>query len=539
VRPPPDPATTHPAKIVRTLDLLFAGLSSLRRQKLRTTLTLLGVAIGIATLVASVSVGLGVRRIIEDGFKKQHRLRAITVYPGFDRASDEYAGIPSDEIRVDGQMSDERRERLRRRLAREWRMRHTALSPKPLTPARLREFASWEHVIDVEPALSEPARLVFRGRVLNGDCTGFTGDAERVARVVEFGHLPAEGTDEVMVHEFLLYEWGVRSDDEIRACLGQTIRAEFTAAESRRPEVLLSLFDADPSKLTEQELKAMARARELLPKAIEGLDLSADDKAALLAALGRKRKKDPTEKDHPSVSGEFRIVGVYRSANKAEGDAYYLLGEGLDGEVVLPQKRAEEFFARLPVRGERGFNRVTLTVDSDEHLKPVCDRLKDEGFNYFAIGLFLQTARKNALLIGFTMDFVALIALGVACLGIMNTLFTAVLERVKEIGVMKAVGAKDRHILAMFLIEGGLIGFVGGWLGVLIGWLVSFPGDGYALRLIKDQEPNMPPPETVFRYPLWLVFGAPLFAAAVTTLASLLPARRAARVEPVVALRAE
>jgi putative ABC transport system permease protein len=121
----------------------------------------------------------------------------------------------------------------------------------------------------------------------------------------------------------------------------------------------------------------------------------------------------------------------------------------------------------------------------------------------------------------------------------MNTMFTAVLERTKEIGVMKAVGAKDRHILAMFLAEGALIGLVGGWLGVLIGWGVSFPGDNVALRLIREQEPNMPPPETVFRYPLWLVFGAPAFAVVVTTLAGILPARRAARVEPVVALRAE
>jgi putative ABC transport system permease protein len=104
---------------------------------------------------------------------------------------------------------------------------------------------------------------------------------------------------------------------------------------------------------------------------------------------------------------------------------------------------------------------------------------------------------------------------------------------------MKAVGAKDRHVMALFLIEGSLIGLLGGGLGVLIGWVVSFPGDNYALRLIREQEPNMPPPETVFRYPLWLVLGAPAFAVLMTTLAGLLPARRAARVEPVIALRAE
>jgi putative ABC transport system permease protein len=525
---------------VRTRDLVLAGLSSLRRQKLRTTLTTLGVTIGIATLVASVAVGVGVRRIVEDGFKRERRLREITVYPGYDRESDEFAGIPSDALRVEGEMSEARRERIRKRLAMDWRRQHVRPAPKPLTADRLREFESWEHVVSAEPDLTEAARVTFRGQVVTADCAGFKGNAERLPAVLEFGRPPAEGTDEAIVHEFLLYRWGVRSDAEVQACLGQTIRVEFAGTESRRPEVLLALFDADPTRLTEDEVRAVAKAREQLPKTVEAMDLSPAEKAALLRALGRKRNKDPADKEYPPQTAEFRVVGVFRDQDrKHDGDLAELFDEGLRADVVIPGERAEAVFARIPVRQERGFNRATITVDADEHLKPVCDRLKAEGFHYFAIGLFLQTARKNVLLIGFTMDFVALLALAVACLGIMNTMFTAVLERTKEIGVMKAVGAKDRHISTMFLVEGSLIGLVGGWLGVLIGWAVSFPGDSVALRLIREQEPNMPQPETVFRYPLWLVFGAPALAVVVTTMAGLLPARRAARVEPVVALRAE
>lgn len=526
---------------MRTRDLIVAGLSSLRRQKLRTTLTTLGVTIGIATLVASVSVGLGVRRIVEDGFKRERRLREITVYPGFDRKeADEFAGIPEDVLRVEGNMSEARRDRIRRRLARDWRNQHTKPAPKPLTPEQLEIFAQWDHVVAVEPELFTPARLSFRGQIINGECFGFVGDPDRLPALLEFGRPPTDGTNEVIVHEFLLYRWGARSDEEVRACLSQTLRAEFVGNSSRRPEALLTLFDADASRLTEAELRAMAQARELLPKAIEGLDMSVADKEALLQAIGRKRKKDPSDKEIPTVSSEMRIVGVFREADrKRDGDLMELFADGLHGDVVMPREQAEALVSRLPARKERGFNHIRITVDSDENLKPVCDRLKAEGYNFFAIGLFLQMARKNVLLIGFTMDFVALLALTVACLGIMNTMFTAVLERTKEIGVMKAVGAKDRHILTMFLAEGAMIGFVGGWIGVLIAWLVSFPGDNFALQLIREQEPNMPQPETVFRYPLWLVFGAPAFAIAVTTLAGLLPARRAARVEPVVALRAE
>ena len=525
---------------MRPRDLLLAGLDSLRRQKLRTALTTLGVTIGIATLVASVSVGVGVRWIIEEGFQREHRLREITVYPGLDRGADEYAGVPAEALRVDGDMSPQRQERIRKRLARDWRNRHTVPAPKPLTPARLQELATWDHVVGVEPDLREPARLTFAGQVLQGDVSGFDGDFSKLGTVLEFGRPPAAGADELIAHEFLLYQWGARSDDQVRAALGKKVRVEFAGTGALRPEALLYLFDADSTKLSEDELRAMARVRELLPQAVEKLELPEADRAALRRALGRKKEKHPTDKDYPSVAAELTLVGVYREPDrKAESDLMSLFDDGLTGDVVLPRDRAERVLSGLPQRAHRGFDRVTITVDADEHLKPVCDRLKAEGYNFFAVGLFLQQARKNTLLIGFAMDFVALLALGVACLGITNTMFTAVLERVKEIGVMKAVGAKDRHILAIFLIEGALIGVLGGGLGLLVGWLVSFPGDGYALPLIREQEPNMPSPETVFRYPWWLVIGAPTFAVLVTTLAGLLPARRAARVEPVLALRAE
>jgi len=526
---------------VRLRDLISAGLFSLRRQKLRTVLTTLGVTIGIATLVSSVSIGLGVRRIIEDDFKKERRLREIVVHPGHDRAeADELTGVPESALRVDESMSAARRERVRRKLAREWRNQNARPAPKPLTPEQLSEFARWEHVVGVEPELSENARLVFRGQIRQGNCVGFEADPERLRGVLEFGRPPEEGANEAVVHEFLLYQLGIRSDGDVRACLGQTMRLEFQGSERKRPELLLALFDADPTRLTEAELQAMARARELLPEAIEKLNLPPNEKDTLMRALGRKRKKDPEAKIHPTVMVEMTIVGVFRDADKKrDGDLFDLLAENLHGDVAIPGGKAQELFSALPARGERGYSRATITVDADEHLKPVFERLKKEGYQGYSVGLYLQLARRNVLLIGFTMDFVALLALSVACLGIMNTMFTAVLERTREIGVMKAVGAKDRHILTMFLIEGGMIGLIGGWLGVLVGWVVSFPGDSFALTLIRDQDASIPAPETVFRYPLWLVLGAPLFAMLVTTLAGIFPARRAARVEPVVALRSE
>src|SRR5207237_6221873 len=123
-------------------------------------------------------------------------------------------------------------------------------APQPLSPARLREFAGWEHVVAVEPELREPARLVFRGQVRDGTVSGFEAAADRLDAVVEFGRPPEAGADELIAHEFLLYQWGVRSDAEVRAALGRTVRVEFAGTEAMRPAALLFLLDADPSKMS-------------------------------------------------------------------------------------------------------------------------------------------------------------------------------------------------------------------------------------------------------------------------------------------------
>ena len=101
------------------------------------------------------------------------------------------------------------------------------------------------------------------------------------------------------------------------------------------------------------------------------------------------------------------------------------------------------------------------------------------------------------------------------------------------------MGARDRHIQLIFLVEGGLLGVLGGFLGVLGCWLVSFPGDAYARQLMEKYSLLGYLRQSPFVFPWWLVLGVPVFACTVTTLAAVLPARRAAKVDPIQALRHE
>ena len=125
---------------------------------------------------------------------------------------------------------------------------------------------------------------------------------------------------------------------------------------------------------------------------------------------------------------------------------------------------------------------------------------------------------------------IASIALIVGGIGIMNTMYTSVLERTKEIGVMKAVGATNKRILTLFLIESGFLGFFGGVIGVTLGLGISKLVEAIAFAqfgesLIKAD------------VSLTLLLGALFFSFAVGAMSGVLPARQASKLKPVEALR--
>ncbi|MCL0030000.1 FtsX-like permease family protein, partial [Dehalococcoidia bacterium] len=137
-------------------------------------------------------------------------------------------------------------------------------------------------------------------------------------------------------------------------------------------------------------------------------------------------------------------------------------------------------------------------------------------------------------MVGIVQAFVAglaAIALLVGGVGVMNTMYTSVLERTREIGVMKAVGAQNRHILLIFLIESSLMGLVGGIIGVVLGLLLS-AGTSLVVGHFLDFELLL-----VISAPL--ILGTLLFSLLAGAIAGMLPARRASKLRPVEAFRYE
>jgi putative ABC transport system permease protein len=210
--------------------------------------------------------------------------------------------------------------------------------------------------------------------------------------------------------------------------------------------------------------------------------------------------------------------------------------------VFLPLKLVQELHVMqsslrdTPPSGEPTFSSLSVRVGSPNQVPAVEDAIKKMGFNAFSLVDATRSMRQFfAVLDGFLAIFGSL-ALAVASIGIVNTLVMAILERRREIGIMKAIGASDADVRGLFFAEAGAMGLVGGAVGVTLGWvigrLINFGTNIY----LKRQ--NFPPAE-IWSVPLWLVLSAVAFSIVVSLVSGLYPAARAARLDPVQALRYE
>ena len=123
---------------------------------------------------------------------------------------------------------------------------------------------------------------------------------------------------------------------------------------------------------------------------------------------------------------------------------------------------------------------------------------------------------------------IASISVVVAGVNIMNTMYTSILERTQEIGIMKSLGAKNSFILFTFMIESGILGLIGGILGIGLGYAIAKLGGFIAAQQgLARLQPT---------FPLWLIIGCLIFAFLIISLAGLLPSIRASKLKPVDAL---
>ena len=191
---------------------------------------------------------------------------------------------------------------------------------------------------------------------------------------------------------------------------------------------------------------------------------------------------------------------------------------------------------RDPARRDEGVDEAVLLVDEVRNVKEVTNKVEALGLQARSIVDFIERQRLTYLLIFGGMTCVAGVALLVSSLGIANTMLMSVLERRREIGIMKAVGAANWQLQALYVIEGGLIGLIGGLSGLALAWLISIPGDEWVRSMIR-RDMDIDLTGSIFAFPRWIGMTVVFSTVCVTIAAALYPARHAAKVDPVTALR--
>jgi putative ABC transport system permease protein len=250
--------------------------------------------------------------------------------------------------------------------------------------------------------------------------------------------------------------------------------------------------------------------------------------------------QSPSDAAYSVVSREIKlkIVGV------ADLDPESMRGP-TRARVFIPLKLTESLHVMQPTdlrevsraaENQPSYSSVNVRVKSPGQIKDVEASIKKMGFNTFSILDATRSLQQFFAVLDVFLGIFGSLALAVASIGIVNTLVMAILERRREIGIMKAIGASDGDVKKLFFAEAGAMGILGGIVGVILGWAI-----GQVINLgtniyLKRQSL---PPEHFWAVPWWLVGFALVFALAVSLISGLYPAGRAARLDPVQALRYE
>ncbi|MCP4706185.1 MAG: ABC transporter permease [candidate division Zixibacteria bacterium] len=482
-------------------DLVTTALGNLWRMKLRSTLTLSGIVIAIAAFVAMLSFGAGMQQNIAEQFDKLGLLSIIQVYPenAQDTDSNTVVELNNAALEYFGKLPGVE-------LVYPYESLELTIS-----------FGDSEKTVSAQALPSSAIQTKLFSNLAAG--TLFTADSSR----------------EIMISDSMREKLGIDSAESI---LNKPVVISIKVAKI--DSGVVSILDpiSDIIKKRRKELSAdtihfaeyarTAIREELggaLNRFIDGFMNNREIKAETLTVCGvfdsrqlrRLRLKDMIIP--AATAREFSSSGF-------TGDPTELLAGLQSGNL----------FVTNPDSPTNEYSQATVMMETDALYEPIRDSIKAAGFRTFSFAEEFKEIRRFFRYFNLALGLIGIIALMTASLGIINTMIMSITERRREIGIWMSLGADVGEIRRLFLVESGLIGFIGALGGVIFGWIISRIGSFVAKTFMENE--GVPPME-IFHIPIWLVLTALIFGVFVSLLAGYYPANRAAKIDPVVSLRNE
>jgi putative ABC transport system permease protein len=455
---------------MKAYDIVDLAARNLRESVLRNSLTTIGISVGVASLVAMLSLGIGLQKLASRRLEKSGLFDTVIVSSRRD-----WRGMNRDEQRAGASVAESR-------LLDE--------------PAR-QQIEKLPHVEEAYPDIRFVTELRY--------------DDKPHLNMVAGLPFSAKGSDAFDGLQGSFFS----SDNAPEVILQKGFAADLLGKSGRGDEEKT----ADLAKpLLGKELIMRFAERVNTPQGVSSADVNA------YSVFQREQR--------------LKIVGV------ADIDPDSMRGP-TRAQVFVPLKLAQSLHVMQlgDLRDTmRGFNAqptyltVSVRVQDPKYVQQVEDGVKKLGFSTFSILDATKSLRQFFAVLDLFLGIFGSLALAVASIGIVNTLVMAILERRREIGIMKAIGASDSDVKLLFFAEAGAMGVLGGVLGVALGWTIGRVIDfGTNIYLRRQQLP----PEQIWFVPWWLVLFAVGFAFLISLISGWYPAGRAARLDPVQTLRYE
>jgi putative ABC transport system permease protein len=482
---------------VKANDLVELAGRNLRESLLRNSLTTLGIGVGVASLVAMLSLGIGLQQLADRRLAKSGLFDSIVVSSrrslrGFNRADNRDGVAPAES--------------------------------RPLDEGARVEIARLPNVLEAVPDLRFVAEVRYEGKpyltMLSGvplsarDKDAFNNMQGRFfsSDIADEAILQIQFADELLGIRPKLGESSSKLNIQTQTLIGKELTLRY--AERVAPAAASSgNVKSPPAEEGGKGSRSTALQDAAQPSVIAAFSVVARERKLRIVAV-----TDQDPEGLRGVSGARMFIPLQMAEN-----LHVMLASGPRG--------SEPDFSSAPV-----YPSLSVRVKGPDQVESVQEAIRKRGFNTFSILDATRNLRRFFAVLDLFLGIFGSLALAVAALGIVNTLVMAILERRREIGIMKAIGASDGDVKKLFLAEAAVMGLLGGMLGVALGWVIGrLINAGANIYLHRQNLPS----ENLWAVPWWLVAGAIAFAIVVSMISGLYPAARAARLDPVQALRYE